>query len=176
MVTHGALHRSQRARLAHWAPPLGHTAQALLGIGLEDMRRRNEERHPPPEPLVELALRAVALRATLKTTPPQPDNGMAERVQRRTVARHAIVPVVPGDHAAQVGSHGIGGVMQPLTELAFQLLQLAPHALLLRLPKHDELPLPRLVATMREAKEIEGLRLPPRRAVAESRPQSGRTR
>ena len=30
MVTHGPLHRSQRARLTHWAPPLGHTAQALF--------------------------------------------------------------------------------------------------------------------------------------------------
>ena len=34
MVTHSPLHRSRRARLAHRAPPLGHDAQALFGIGL----------------------------------------------------------------------------------------------------------------------------------------------
>ena len=35
MVAHSPLHRSQRAPLTHWAPPMGHDAQALFGIGLE---------------------------------------------------------------------------------------------------------------------------------------------
>ena len=30
MVTHSPLHRSQRARLTHWAPPLGHDTQAVF--------------------------------------------------------------------------------------------------------------------------------------------------
>lgn len=88
MVTHSPLHRSQRARLTHWAPPLGHDAQALLGIGLEDVRRRDEMRDPHVETPQEFAMRAMALGATLKTAPPQPECGVAERVQRRTVARH----------------------------------------------------------------------------------------
>ena len=33
-ITEHPLHRSQRALLTHWAPPLGHDVQALLGIGM----------------------------------------------------------------------------------------------------------------------------------------------
>jgi len=117
-------------------------------------------RPPDLETPLELAPRAVALAAALKTAPPQPKDGVAERSQRRTIARHSIVAEVPGHHTAQVRPHLIDGVMQPLPKLGSDLLQLPPHALLLGLPQHDELPLPRLVAAMRKAKEIEGLGLP----------------
>lgn len=90
-LARAAVSATERARLTHWAPPLGHSAQALLGIGLHDMRRGNETRHPPFEASAELALGAMALGATLQTTPPQPTNGVAERVERRTVARHPVV-------------------------------------------------------------------------------------
>ena len=96
MVTHRPLHRSQRAQLTHWAPPLGHNAQALFGIGLHDMSRGNEAPHPPFESSTEPALGAVTLGATLQTAPPQPDDGVAERVERRTVAWHPICWLTTG--------------------------------------------------------------------------------
>ena len=50
-------------------------------------------------------------------------------------------------------------LMQASPEFLFDLLELGPHPLAHRLSQHDELPLPGLAATVREAQEVERLRL-----------------
>jgi hypothetical protein len=49
--------------------------------------------------------------------------------------------------------------MQASPEFLFDLLELGPHPLLHRLAEHDELPLAGQPATVREAQEVERLRL-----------------
>jgi hypothetical protein len=160
MIAHDPLHRSQRARLTHWAPPSGHHEQALVRIGVANPCVREKAFYPLPETPPKLSLRAMSLTSALKKSPPQPNDGLAKRARCRAVAGHTVIPHVSAHDATQVGPHLADGVMQSLAKLSFHFLQLAPHTLLLGLPKHDEFALSRLVATVRKAEKVKSLGLP----------------
>jgi hypothetical protein len=85
---------------------------------------------------------------------------MTEGAQRRPVSGHAVVTVVPEYNRAQVGAHLWDGIVQASLQLDSQRLELRLPPLAHRLLKHGETPLLGLHADMREAKKVEGLRLP----------------
>ena len=70
-------------------------------------------------------------------------------------ARHGVVGHVPAHHAGQPAALHWDGLMHALPELAVDRLQLRPHPFRDRDP-----PVPGLPADVREAQEIERLRLP----------------
>ena len=80
--------------------------------------------------------------------------------QRTEVRRHPVITVMPRDHRAQPATHLRHWIVQPLAQFHLDFLQLSAFPLTHRAPPNRELPLSRLATDMREAKKVEGLRLP----------------
>ena len=75
------------------------------------------------------------------------------------VAGHGVVRHVPAHHAGQPAALLRNGQMHALHELVFDLFQLRPHPFRDRDPLDPEPPAPGRRADVREAQEIERLRL-----------------
>src|SRR5688572_10469136 len=73
------------------------------------------------------------------------------------VAGDAEVGVVPTQHGAEPPALGQDGVVPSLLHLQPQLLEFADQSLPLRLPFHQETPLPTHAAIVREAEKVERL-------------------
>src|SRR6266542_1188348 len=152
----GPPHRSQRAGLPHWAPASGGGVEAHLGVGVQDAGRW--------EPSLSEAVRAlpgqvVALAATPKRLAPVPGHLVPEGLDRPGVARHGVVGEVSSHHTGQPGALLRDGPMPACLELVFDLLELGPHPLGDRDAPEPEPPAPGLPADVREAQEVERLRL-----------------
>src|SRR5712691_487217 len=91
---------------------------------------------------------------------PEPADLEPEHAYRRAVHGHPVVADVPTDDLAQPCTHHWDRVVQAPPELGFHLAQLGLQPLPDRLPHHREPPIPLLPADVREAEEIERLRLP----------------
>ena len=176
-ITEHPLHRSQRAQLTHWAPPLGDDGEALLGIGVVDAWRWARSASPTARSGV-AASRTVGVSdcgdADCATTTRRHLDGRSTR-QGRCGARRNSGNAPERRCAGRLQPRGRGHAGARRSSV-FTSLQLALHALFLRLPKHDELSLPRLVAAVREAEKVEGLGLPLTRGAVGSRPRIARTR
>ena len=149
------LHRSGRAALPHPAPTWGDDAQAHEGIGMTDVRGRQP---PGKQGLHTTPGQVIALTATTQHPPPQATDRETEGTDRGTVHRHAVVTDVTENNRTQIGAHGLDGFVQAMPELGFDLSQLPLPPRTHRLAQHREPALTCLPATMREAKEVEGLR------------------
>ena len=155
-VTQHPLHRSVRAELPHTAPALGRNDQTLVRVRVADMRDRKpvhyQAMHSTPG-------QVMGLTAAAQGAMPQPPHLEAERAQPRAVARHAEVPAMPGHHSPQVlALLGNGSVHAP-SEFDLDGLEFGSQAFGTREPRDHELALAGLPATVREAQEVEGLRL-----------------
>src|SRR6266849_4889920 len=157
MIAHNPLHGSQRAGLPHWALASGDNAKSPQGIGMSNARGRQPAPSEPPHPLPGDAsgLATPPQRAT-----PEPPNLKTERDQRRAVHRHPVVLQMPVDDRAQPSAHLRDGSMQTSPQLGFHLAQLRLQPLPDRLPHHREPSVPLLPADVREAEDVERLRLP----------------
>src|SRR6266511_1321447 len=101
----------------------------------------------------------------LATTPQRPtpvtDHLKAKRRQRVQVRRHTIVPIVSRDHRPKPLAHFSHSLVHSFAQFRFDLLQLRSFPLTHRAPIDREHPIASLLATdVREAKKVEGLRLP----------------
>jgi hypothetical protein len=169
MVAHNPLHRSQRAGLPHWALTSGNDAKAPEGIGVTNARRGQPAVEQPLHPLPGDTARVTAPR---ERTLPEPRHLVAKHVQRRAVHGHPVIADVPTNDQTQPPAHLRDRVVQAPPEFGFHLAQLRLHPLPARLPNHREPPIPLLPADVREAEEIERLRLP----LPDAPPALGRVR
>src|SRR3989475_7905496 len=114
----------------------------------------------PSEPPHPLPGDASGLATPPQRATPEPPNLKTERDQRRAVHWHPVVLQMPVDDRAQPSAHLRDGSMQTSPQLGFHLAQLRLQPLPDRLPHHREPPVPLLPADVREAEEVERLRLP----------------
>src|SRR3970040_1822221 len=161
MITHTPLHRSQRAGLPHWALALGDNAKSPQGIGMANAWRGQPAPNEPPHPFPGEpgGLAPPPQRAT-----PESPNLETEREQRRAVHGHPVVPQMPLHDRAQPPAHYRDRGVQAPPKRGFHLAQLRLQPLPNRLPHHREPSIPLLPADVREAEEVERLRLPLLRA------------
>src|SRR6266511_4669519 len=152
----GPPHRSQRAGLPHWAPASGGGVKAHLGVGVQDAGRWEPSLS---ETVGALPGPVVALAATPKRPAPVPGHLVPEGLDRPGVARHGVVGEVSSHHTGQPGALLRDGPMPACLELVFDLLELGPHPLGDRDAPEPEPPAPGLPADVREAQEVERLRL-----------------
>src|ERR1019366_305351 len=82
-----------------------------------------------------------------------------ERAERLAVVGHGVVVLVPGQNAGEPASLFGDRVMHPTPHLGLDRVQLGAHLLLARDPLEPKPPAPVLPADVREAQEIERLRL-----------------
>src|SRR4029453_2270093 len=157
MIAHSPLHRSQRAGLPHWALASGDNAKAAQGIGVGNTRGGQPTPEEPPHPLPG---QAPALPATPQRAVPQSTNLKVERVQGWPVHGYPVVPQVPLDDRPQPRAHHGNRNVHAAPQLGLDLAQLRLQPLPDRLPHHREAPIPLLPADVREAEEVERLRLP----------------
>src|SRR3990172_11210713 len=157
MITHNPLHRSQRAGLPHWALASGDNAKSPQGIGMANARRGQPAPNEPPHPLPG---DPSGLATPPQRTTPESPNLETEREQRRAVHGHPVVPQMPLHDRAQPPAHLGDRRVQAAPERGFDLAQLRLQPLPDRLPDHREPPVPLLPADVREAEEVERLRLP----------------
>jgi hypothetical protein len=102
----------------------------------------------------------MPLAASPQRTHPETANLETERVQRRVVHWHAVIPNVPADHTAQPRALFTNRTVHASPKLGLDLAQLRLQARAHRLPQHGELSItPLLPANMREAQEVERLGL-----------------
>jgi hypothetical protein len=109
-----------------------------------------------PEVLHPMPVQPFALAAASKRAVPVPDHIPCERTQHWTVPGHAVATMVPKYDATRVRVYLGNGIILPLVELLLHFFEFAPHPLLVSLPQHLELPLPRLVTRVHEAEEVKG--------------------
>src|SRR5712691_3853217 len=158
MIAHNPLHRSQRAGLPHWALALGDNAKSPQGIGMANARRGQPALNEPPHPLPG---DPSGLATPPQRTTPESPNLEAEREQRRAVHGYPVVPQMPLHDRAQPPAHYRDRSVQAPPKLGFHRAQLGLQPLPDRLPHHREPPIaPLLPADVREAEEVERLRLP----------------
>ena len=155
-VTQHPLHRSVRAGLPHTAPASGRDDQTLVRVGVADggcgQPMRNQAMHSTPWQVMGLA-------AAAQGAMPQPPNLDAEYAQPRPVVGHAEVTAMAGHHRAQVLALLFDGSVHAPPELQLDRLQFGSQAFGTSQPQYHELSLPGFPAAMREAQEVEGLRL-----------------
>jgi hypothetical protein len=168
-VTRNPLHGSGRAVLPHPALASGDDAKAPEGIRMANARRRQPPLNQPAHPLPG---EVSCLTAPRQDAVPEPAHPGSEQGDRWAVHRHPVVPDVPSNHRAQPCPHLRDRVVQATAELGLHLAQLGLQPLPDRLPHHRESPVPLLPADMREAEEVERLRLP----LAGALPALGRER
>jgi hypothetical protein len=153
----GPPRRSQRALLTHWAPTLGAGVEALFGPGMRKARglepSGREAVHPSP-------VHARALAAAPKRPIPVPRRLGAEGRHRVDVAGHGVVGEVTPHHARHPAPLLGDGELPAAPKLGFYLLQLCPHPLLDSDAPKPEASISGLPAQVREAQEVERLRLP----------------
>ena len=157
MIAHNPLHGSQRAGLPHWALASGDNAKSPQGIGMSNARRGQPAPNEPPHPLPG---DAGGLTPSPKRAVPESPNLATERQQRRAVHGHPVVPQMPLHDRAQPPAHCRDRCVQAPPKLGFDLAQLGLQPLPDRLPHHREPSIPLLPANVREAEEVERLRLP----------------
>ena len=157
MITHNPLHGSQRAGLPHWALALGDNAKSPQGIGMANAWRGQPAPNEPPHPLP--GETGGLAPAPQRSTPESPDLE-TERVQRRAVHGPPVVLQMPLHDRAQPPTHYRDRCVQTAPKLGFHLAQLGLQPLPNRLPDHREPSIPLLPADVREAEEVERLRLP----------------
>lgn len=117
------LHRSQRAQLMHWAPPSGHGGKPPVRVGVEDLGGGDVLLDPAFEATRELSLAPMLLAAPPQGSPSAPEAPTTKRRQRRAVARHTVVPVVPLHHASQVRAHPLDDLVLPDLRLPLSTLR-----------------------------------------------------
>src|ERR1035437_3321124 len=153
----GPPHRSQRAGLPHWAPASGASVEARFRVGVQDLGRwepsSSEAVHPLP-------VQAMTLAAAPERLEPATGHLIPEGLDRPAVAWHGVVGEVSSQHACQPSALLGDGQMPAAPELVIDLLELGPHPFSDRDAPEPELPAPALPADVREAQEIERLRLP----------------
>ena len=169
MIAHNPLHRSQRAGLPHWALASGDDAKSPQGIGMSNARRGQPAPDEPPHPLPG---DTGCLAPPPQRAVPKSPHLETERVQRRAVHRHPVVPQMPLHDRAQPPAHLRDGSVQTSLQLGFHRAELCLQPLPDRLPHHREPSIPLLPANVREAEEVERLRLP----FADAPPVLGRER
>ena len=153
----GPPHRSQRARLTHWAPASGTNVETGVWVWVQ-----HAGRWQPPfrEAGDAFPGRARALAAAPQRLVPVPGHLGVESPDRVDVAGHGVVGVVPSHHASQPLPLLRDGQMPPSPEFIFDLMQLGSHPLRGRGAPHHVAPAPGLAADVREAHEVERLRSP----------------
>jgi len=111
------------------------------------------------EPFHSFPLDATMLASPAQSAMPEVAHGVTKMGQSMPVARHSEVSDMPAHNGLQPLSDFRNRVMHAPPQADLHLLQLGLHALANRLPKHHEPSLLCLPADMREAEEVEGLRL-----------------
>ena len=123
-----------------------------------------------------LPVHTAALAAAPECSMPMPCDLVAEGRHRFDVAGHGVVGEMSSHHACQPAPLLGDGLMPAPPQLVLDLLELRPHPFCDRDAPQPEPPVPGLPADMREAQEIERLRLPDRPAAerrwAANRPNS----
>src|SRR3989442_9645495 len=157
MVTHNPLHGSGRAGLPHPALALGDNAKSPQGIGMTNARGRQPALNEPPHPLPG---DAGGLAPSPKRTAPEAPNLETEREHRGAVHGHPVIPQMPRHDRAQPPAHHRDRSVQASPQLGLDLAELRLQPLPDRLPYHREPSVPLLPADVREAEEVERLRLP----------------
>jgi len=157
MIAHSPLHGSQRAGLPHWALASGDDAKSPQGIGVSNARGGQPTPDEPPHPLPS---ESPALPAAPQRAVPQSTDLKAKRDQGWPVHRDPVVPQVPSDDRPQPRAHHGNRGVHASPQLGFDLAQLRLQPPPDRLPHHREPSIPLLPADMREAQEVERLRLP----------------
>lgn len=101
----------------------------------------------------------TALATSFQCSLPQPDQLVAELVQRRRITGHAIVPIVSRNNHSQPLTLLGDGVMHALSQFDGKTSQLRTHALPHRLPQDGEFPSPSLPTDMGESQKMKSLQL-----------------
>ena len=129
-------HRSQRAGLPHWAPALGHDAEALLRVRMRDANCWYPPAHVTLHALPgDGSLLAPSREASL----PTPRDLLLKPLQRFDIERHAIIAIMAQQHRAQPSAlHGDGLVPSP-SQLDFDLGHFDTKPLRHGPPLHPEL-------------------------------------
>ncbi len=125
--------------------------------------------------------RAIPLASALQRAPPQVSDVMLKGAQSRDVGGHGVVIAPAGDHALQPSPLFGDRRVPPPPEFLLEVMQLGAHPVASRLPPKQEAAAPGAPADMREAQEVERLRLSlskpcPDRAVRGCPLRSGQTR
>src|SRR3970040_861680 len=156
-IARNPLHGSGRAALPHPALASGDNAKPPQGIRVTNARRGQPPLDKPAHPLPGdvPCVTAPRQRAVPEPAHPEPEQGYG-----RAVHGHPVIPGVPTDNLTQPCPHLRDRVVQPPPQLGFPLLQLRLPPLPDRLPHHREPSVPLLPADVREAEEVERLRLP----------------
>src|SRR5262245_19357599 len=157
-ITEHPLHRSGRADLPHPAPTSGNDAKAAERVEMTDARRRQSAIDVPLHPRTS---QTMALTAPPKRAQPESSDLVPKGAQRVGVHRHAVVTDVPANDAAQPRALFADGPVHASPQLRFHVVQLRVQPFAHRVPKHREASVASLLpADVREAKNVERLRLP----------------
>src|ERR1035438_794929 len=104
---------------------------------------------------------AGSLTPPAKLSPPHAQHFVPERLQSLLVARYSMILEISANHRLQPLRRVLDLLVQALSELLPNLLQLCRHALADRLPVHHEVPLRVILPTdVSEPQKIKGSRLP----------------
>ena len=156
-ITRNPLHRSGRAGLTHPAPALGDNANATEWIGVKNAwggkPMLDEPAHPRPSDV-------LCVTAPRRRAMPEPGKAEPEQSKRRTVNGHTIVAGVPTRRPDPASYSPKGSGVQAPPQRGLELAQLRLQLLPDRLSHYREPAVLLLPADVREAEEVEGLRLP----------------
>src|SRR5881396_3672415 len=156
-IARNPLHGSGRAALPHPALASGDDAKSPQGIGMTYARRGQP---PLDEPAHPLPGDVPCVTAPRERAVPEPAHLEPKHGDRRAVHGHPVVTSVPTHNLTQPCAHHRDRLVQPSLQLGFHLTELRLHPLPDRLPHHREPSTPLLPADVREAEEVERLRLP----------------
>src|SRR6058998_1873090 len=156
-IARNPLHGSGRAALPHPALASGDDAKSPQGIGMTYARRGQP---PLDEPAHPLPGDVPCVTAPRERAVPEPAHLEPKHGDRRAVHGHPVVTSVPTHNLTQPCAHHGDRLVQPSLQLGFHLTELRLHPLPDRLPHHREPSTPLLPAGVREAEEVERLRLP----------------
>src|SRR5262249_4394931 len=151
------LHGSGRAEFPHPALASGDNAQSPQGIGVANARRGQP---PLDEPAHPLPGDVPCVTAPCQRAVPEPAHLVPEHAYRRAVHGHPVIADVPTDDLTQPCTHYGDRIVQAPPQLGFYLAELRLQPRPDRLPHHRESSALLLPADMREAEEVERLRLP----------------
>ena len=153
MIAQNPLHGSGRAALA-----LGDNAHAPQRIGMTDNRKRQPASDQAPHAVPE---DAAILAAPRQRAMPEASHLEPEKIQRRLVPGHSVIPEVPTHHRLQPFTLFGNGFVHPALKFGFHRVQLRLQPLADRLPQHREPPITFLLHTdMCKAQKVERLRFP----------------
>ena len=166
-------HRSQRAALPHWAPTLGHDAEAHVG---EWMSQARGWQRVIDQAFHSLPCQSAGLAPPPQRTAPVPGDMVVERIDRPTVGWNGEVVEVAVHHSFQVKCLLRDRPVHYPPYRLFDLPDLLPQPLPNGVPQDEIAPAFARSADMCEAKEGEGLRLAKPLCLAVAFPRSARTR